>query len=178
MSPSQGPYHQHKTKTEQQKYPNSTQRETPKWNEQAGQEESGNPVASELRQIVLNDGTRGHEQFPKHLIRACFTQVRLEILIHEPFETSSAKEAGFLIKSVTGRSKGLPAELIIPRHPRGHDNEERNQCGHGDNETPLPHVDNSVVRDTLGPPRLTRDGREAYFSRRITEADVWIATLR
>jgi Tol biopolymer transport system component len=36
----------------------------------------------------------------------------------------------------------------------------------------------SVVRDTLGPPRLTRDGREAYFSRRITEADVWIATLR
>jgi Tol biopolymer transport system component len=36
----------------------------------------------------------------------------------------------------------------------------------------------SVVRDTLGPPRLTRDGREAYFSRRITEADVWLATLR
>jgi Tol biopolymer transport system component len=36
----------------------------------------------------------------------------------------------------------------------------------------------SVLRDTLGPPRLTRDGREAYFSRRITEADVWLATLR
>ena len=36
----------------------------------------------------------------------------------------------------------------------------------------------SVVRDTLGPPRLTRDGREAYFSRRVTEADVWIATLQ
>lgn len=36
----------------------------------------------------------------------------------------------------------------------------------------------SVVRDTLGPPRLTRDGREAYFSRRITEADVWLATIR
>ena len=36
----------------------------------------------------------------------------------------------------------------------------------------------ATVRDTLGPPRLTRDGREAYFSRRITEADVWIATLR
>jgi hypothetical protein len=35
----------------------------------------------------------------------------------------------------------------------------------------------SVVRDTLGPPRLTRDGREAYFSRRVTEADVWLATL-
>lgn len=36
----------------------------------------------------------------------------------------------------------------------------------------------SVVRDTLGPPRLTRDGREAYFSRRVTEADVWVATLQ
>jgi len=35
----------------------------------------------------------------------------------------------------------------------------------------------SVPRDTLGPPRLTRDGRWAYFSRRVTEADVWIATL-
>ncbi len=36
----------------------------------------------------------------------------------------------------------------------------------------------SVLRDTLGPPRLTRDGREAYFSRRVTESDVWIATLQ
>jgi Tol biopolymer transport system component len=36
----------------------------------------------------------------------------------------------------------------------------------------------SVARDTLGPPRLTRAGREAFFSRRITEADVWLATLR
>jgi eukaryotic-like serine/threonine-protein kinase len=36
----------------------------------------------------------------------------------------------------------------------------------------------SVMRDTLGPPRLTRDGRVAFFSRRITEADVWIATLQ
>ena len=36
----------------------------------------------------------------------------------------------------------------------------------------------SVVRDTLGPPRLSRDGRAAFFSRRVTEADVWIATLR
>jgi hypothetical protein len=34
----------------------------------------------------------------------------------------------------------------------------------------------SVFRDTVGPPRLTRDGRDAYFSRRITEADIWIAT--
>lgn len=36
----------------------------------------------------------------------------------------------------------------------------------------------SVARDTLGPPRLTRDGRAAYFSRRVTEANVWIATLQ
>jgi hypothetical protein len=36
----------------------------------------------------------------------------------------------------------------------------------------------SVQRDTLGPPRLTRDGRHAFFSRRITESDVWLATLR
>ncbi|MFI5179823.1 MAG: protein kinase [Thermoanaerobaculia bacterium] len=35
----------------------------------------------------------------------------------------------------------------------------------------------STVRDVLGPPRLTRDGRAAYFSRRVTEADVWLATL-
>jgi len=36
----------------------------------------------------------------------------------------------------------------------------------------------SVFRDTLGPPRPTRDGREVYFSRRVTEADVWLATLQ
>ena len=35
----------------------------------------------------------------------------------------------------------------------------------------------SVDRDTLGPPRLSADGRTAYFSRRVTDADVWIATL-
>jgi Tol biopolymer transport system component len=35
----------------------------------------------------------------------------------------------------------------------------------------------SVLRDTLGPPRLTRDGRSAYFSRRATEADVWLVDL-
>jgi Tol biopolymer transport system component len=35
----------------------------------------------------------------------------------------------------------------------------------------------SSMRDVLGPPRLTRDGREAYFSRRVTESDVWLATL-
>lgn len=36
----------------------------------------------------------------------------------------------------------------------------------------------SVARDTLGPPRLTRDGRTAFFSRRITEADVWLVDLQ
>ena len=36
----------------------------------------------------------------------------------------------------------------------------------------------STVRDTLGPPRLTPDGREAYYLRRVTSADVWLATLQ
>jgi eukaryotic-like serine/threonine-protein kinase len=36
----------------------------------------------------------------------------------------------------------------------------------------------SATRDVIGPPRLTRDGRVAYFSRRVTEADVWLLTLR
>jgi hypothetical protein len=30
----------------------------------------------------------------------------------------------------------------------------------------------------LGPPRLTRDGRHAFFSRRQTESDIWIATVK
>jgi serine/threonine protein kinase len=36
----------------------------------------------------------------------------------------------------------------------------------------------SVARDTLGPPRLTRDGKAAYFSRRVTEADIWLVNLQ
>jgi eukaryotic-like serine/threonine-protein kinase len=32
----------------------------------------------------------------------------------------------------------------------------------------------SVLRDVIGPPQLTRDGREAYFSRRVTEGDIWM----
>lgn len=36
----------------------------------------------------------------------------------------------------------------------------------------------SVPRDTLGPPRLTRDGRAAFFSRRVTEADIWLINLQ
>jgi eukaryotic-like serine/threonine-protein kinase len=35
----------------------------------------------------------------------------------------------------------------------------------------------SVQRDVIGPPQLTRDGREAYFSRRVTEGDIWLLTL-
>jgi Tol biopolymer transport system component len=35
----------------------------------------------------------------------------------------------------------------------------------------------SVSRDVVGPPRLTRDGRTMYYSRRTTEADIWLVTL-
>jgi serine/threonine-protein kinase len=33
-------------------------------------------------------------------------------------------------------------------------------------------------RDTLGPPRLSRDGRHVFYSRRVTEADIWLMTLQ
>jgi Tol biopolymer transport system component len=35
----------------------------------------------------------------------------------------------------------------------------------------------SVERDIIGPPQLTRDGREAYFTRRVTEGDIWLLTI-
>ncbi len=35
----------------------------------------------------------------------------------------------------------------------------------------------SVERDIIGPPGLTRDGREMYYSRRVTESDIWLLTL-
>ena len=35
----------------------------------------------------------------------------------------------------------------------------------------------SVTADAIGPPRLARDGT-AYFSRRVTEGDVWMLTLK
>lgn len=35
----------------------------------------------------------------------------------------------------------------------------------------------SVRRDIIGPPQLSRDGREAYFSRRVTEGDIWLLTF-
>lgn len=34
-----------------------------------------------------------------------------------------------------------------------------------------------VARDVLGPPRLTRDGRRVVYSRRTTEADIWLLTF-
>jgi eukaryotic-like serine/threonine-protein kinase len=36
----------------------------------------------------------------------------------------------------------------------------------------------SSGRDVIGPPRLTRDGEKVYFSRRITESDLWLMTLK
>jgi Tol biopolymer transport system component len=36
----------------------------------------------------------------------------------------------------------------------------------------------SATRDVLGPPRLSRDGRTMYFSRRVTESDIWTRTLK
>jgi Tol biopolymer transport system component len=35
----------------------------------------------------------------------------------------------------------------------------------------------SVERDVIGPPQLSRDGRHAYFTRRVTEGDIWVLTL-
>jgi Tol biopolymer transport system component len=34
------------------------------------------------------------------------------------------------------------------------------------------------TRDVIGPPQLTPDGRTIYFTRRVTEADIWMATLK
>ncbi len=36
----------------------------------------------------------------------------------------------------------------------------------------------SVTRDVLGPPRLTRDGSAMYYSRRVTEADLWLVSIQ
>jgi Tol biopolymer transport system component len=33
-------------------------------------------------------------------------------------------------------------------------------------------------RDVLGPPRLTRDGKTVYYSRRVSESDIWLMTLK
>ena len=39
-------------------------------------------------------------------------------------------------------------------------------------------VYSSPVSEVLGPPRLTRDGRSVFFSKRITEADIYLLTLK
>ncbi len=36
----------------------------------------------------------------------------------------------------------------------------------------------SSNRDVIGPPRLTRDARAMYFSRRVTESDIWLVELK
>jgi Tol biopolymer transport system component len=36
----------------------------------------------------------------------------------------------------------------------------------------------SATRDVLGPPSLSRDGRQMYFSRRVTESDIWTLTFK
>jgi Tol biopolymer transport system component len=36
----------------------------------------------------------------------------------------------------------------------------------------------AATRDVIGPPRLTREGRRVFYSRRVTEADLWLVTLR
>lgn len=46
-----------------------------------------------------------------------------------------------------------------------------------DTETKEARTIFSVERDVIGPPRLTRDGRTAYFSRRVTEGDIWLVEL-
>jgi Tol biopolymer transport system component len=46
-----------------------------------------------------------------------------------------------------------------------------------DTRTKTTTVIYSTLRDTLGPPRLTRDGRRAFFSRRVTESDIWMVNL-
>ncbi len=35
----------------------------------------------------------------------------------------------------------------------------------------------SVGSEVIGPPRFSSDGRQVYYSRRVTEADVWLLTL-
>ena len=46
-----------------------------------------------------------------------------------------------------------------------------------DRETGAARQVYAVQRDVIGPPRLTRDGRAAYFTRRVTEADIWLMTF-
>ena len=35
----------------------------------------------------------------------------------------------------------------------------------------------SVPRDVIGPPRISGDGTQLVFSRRVTESDIWLLTF-
>jgi Tol biopolymer transport system component len=35
----------------------------------------------------------------------------------------------------------------------------------------------SVTRDVIGPPRIPADGRQVFYPRRVTEADIWLLTF-
>ena len=35
----------------------------------------------------------------------------------------------------------------------------------------------SVMRNVIGPPRLPADGSQVFYSRRVTEADVWLLSF-
>jgi eukaryotic-like serine/threonine-protein kinase len=47
-----------------------------------------------------------------------------------------------------------------------------------DTETKQSRKIYSSSRDVLGPPQLSRDGRAMYFTRRVTESDIWTLTLK
>ncbi|HEV8382525.1 MAG TPA: hypothetical protein VGQ29_13120, partial [Gemmatimonadales bacterium] len=47
-----------------------------------------------------------------------------------------------------------------------------------DSETRLVQRVFAVTRDVIGPPQLTPDGRTLYYTRRVTDADIWLATLQ
>jgi Tol biopolymer transport system component len=36
----------------------------------------------------------------------------------------------------------------------------------------------SDQRDVIGPPRITENGREVVFSRRVTEGDIWLISFQ
>lgn len=46
-----------------------------------------------------------------------------------------------------------------------------------DSETGEVHEVHSTVRDILGPPRVTADGRDSVYSRRVTEGDLWLVRI-
>jgi serine/threonine-protein kinase len=45
-----------------------------------------------------------------------------------------------------------------------------------DSRTKQAHKAYENARDVIGPPRITHDGRWVFFSRRVTEADVWLVS--